>query len=202
MTVKMSAGEDKQMYLFFDTETTGLPRNYQAPVSDSRNWPRVVQIAWLITDAEGSEQKSAEYIIKPQGFVIPREASRIHGISNEVANRQGVELGPVLEEIIADLAQARVLVAHNMDFDEKIVGAEFFRWGQPNHLAKKKKVCTMKSATDFCQLPGPYGYKWPRLEELYKRLFEEDFVNGHQALADVRACARCYFELRRLGTLD
>ena len=94
------------MYLFFDTETTGLPRNYQAPVSDSRNWPRVVQIAWLITDAEGFEQKSAEYIIKPQGFVIPKAASRIHRITNEVANRQGVELGPVLEEIIADLAPA------------------------------------------------------------------------------------------------
>ena len=126
MTFEVPAEEDKQMYLFFDTETTGIPRNYQAPVSDSRNWPRVVQIAWLITDAEGCEQKSAEYIIKPQGFVIPREASRIHGITNEVANRQGVELGPVLEEISADLAQALVLIAHNMDFDEKIVGAEFF----------------------------------------------------------------------------
>ena len=60
----------------------------------------------------------------------------------------------------------------------------------------------MKSTTDFCQLPGPYGYKWPRLEELYQKLFGEDFENRHQALADVRACAKCYFELRRLGHLD
>ncbi len=190
------------MYLFFDTETTGIPKNYKAPISDSRNWPRLVQLAWLITDEQGAEYKSAEYIIKPQGFAIPKEAVRIHGISNDLANREGADLGPVLEEIIADLAQALVLIAHNMEFDEKIVGAEFFRSGHPNHLAKKKKSCTMKSATDFCQIPGNYGYKWPSLVELHQKLFREKFDDRHKALADVRACARCYFELRRLGVME
>lgn len=202
MSQKQGAvGEERQMYLFFDTETTGLPRNQKAPISDSRNWPRLVQLAWLMTDAEGFEHKSVEYIIKPQGFAIPMAASRIHGITTEVANRRGVDLGPVLEEISADLAQAMVLIAHNMDFDEKIVGAEFVRLGHPNHFAKKKKRCTMKAATNFCQLPGPYGYKWPRLKELHEKLFRKNFVDQHTALADVRACARCYFELRRRGIL-
>ena len=102
---------------------------------------------------------------------------------------------------MSDLARARVLIAHNLDYDEKIVGAEFYRLGQPNHLEKKQKRCTMKSATEFCQLPGPKGYKWPRLEELYQILFNEDFEDQHTALADVRACARCFFELRRRGIL-
>jgi DNA polymerase III epsilon subunit-like protein len=196
-----AAGEERQMYLFFDTETTGLPKNPKAPVTDSRNWPRLVQLAWLITDEEGFEHKSVEYIIKPQGFVIPKEASRIHGITTDLAHREGVDLGPVLEEISADLARALVLIAHNMDFDEKIVGAEFCRLGHPNYLARKEKRCTMKAATDFCQLPGYYGYKWPKLEELHQRLFGENFAEKHKALADVRACARCYFELRRRGII-
>ena len=189
------------MHLFFDTETTGLPKYYKAPVSDSRNWPRLVQLAWLITDDQGTEYKRVEYIIKPQGFAIPREAARIHGITTDRAQREGADLGAVLEEISADLAQALVLIAHNMDFDEKIVGAEFCRLGRTNHLEKKQKRCTMKSATDFCQLPGYYGYKWPSLTELHRKLFREDFADQHTAMADVRACAKCYFELRRLGVL-
>ena len=189
------------MHLFFDTETTGLPKDSKAPVSDSRNWPRLVQLAWLITDDQGTEYKRAEYIIKPQGFAIPREAVRIHGITTDRAQREGADLWAVLEEMMADLAQALVLIAHNMDFDEKIVGAEFCRLGHPNHLEKKQKRCTMKSATYFCRLPGYHGYKWPSLTELHRKLFQEDFVDQHTAMADVRACARCYFELRRLGVL-
>ena len=59
------------MYLFFDTETAGLPRNRKAPVSDLNNWPRLVQIAWLLYDNSGSPVKSSDYIIKPEGFAIP-----------------------------------------------------------------------------------------------------------------------------------
>jgi DNA polymerase III subunit epsilon len=194
--------EEEQMYLFFDTETAGIPKNRKAPASDSPNWPRLVQLAWLSTDANGAEQKSAEYIIKPRGFSIPQAATRIHGITNEFASQRGVDLGLVLEEIVADLTKAMVLIAHNLEFDEKIVGAEFFRLGHRNHFDQKKKRCTMKSATNFCQLPGRYGYKWPSLDELHTALFREDFDNRHSALADVRACARCYFELRRLGVMD
>ena len=87
------------MHLFFDTETTGLPRDYRAPVSNSRNWPRLVQLAWLVTDDQGTEYKSLEYIIKPEGFAIPREASRIHGITTELARQRGADLGAVLAEI-------------------------------------------------------------------------------------------------------
>lgn len=189
------------MYLFFDTETTGLPKNYKALVSDLNNWPRLVQIAWLVTDNDGNEIKSAEYIIKPNGFSIPKEASRIHGITTALANKLGVDLKPVLEEIAEDISVSATLFAHNMQYDEKILGAEFLRMGLANHLDKKPRLCTMQASTSFCQIPGPYGNKWPKLQELHAKLFQNEFDHAHSALADVRACSKCYFELRRIGVM-
>jgi DNA polymerase III epsilon subunit-like protein len=189
------------MHLFFDTETTGLPRNYKAPVSDAKNWPRIVQIAWLLTDDEGTETSSAEFIIKPDGFTIPAEAASVHGITTEIAIQSGHDLRTVLDLLVKDLAKATVLIAHNMRFDEKIVGAEFLRLRYPNHIETKKRRCTMASSTDYCELPGNDGYKWPRLEELHWKLFKKGFDGAHRALVDVRACAKCYFELIRLKVL-
>jgi DNA polymerase III subunit epsilon len=189
------------MYLFFDTETTGIPKNYKAPASDSRNWPRLVQIAWLLVDKEGNEQKSVEHIIKPEGFTIPADAARVHGITNEVAAQKGVALKPVLEQIIADFAQAKTILAHNMSFDEKILGAEFLRMGFSNEVESKTRKCTMLASVDHCAIPGQYGNKWPKLQELHKKLFQQEFSGAHSALADVRACAKCYFELRRIGVM-
>ena len=190
------------MYLFFDTETTGIPRNYKAPVTDLNNWPRLVQVAWLLADADAQELASAEYIVKPEGFVIPKDAAKIHGITTEIALQTGSELQTVLEVVTADIRKAAVLVAHNMSFDEKILGAEFLRAGHPNLVAQKPRQCTMQSATNYCRLPGPYGFKWPTLEELHKKLFNESVAGAHRALSDVRACARCYFELRHRRIID
>jgi DNA polymerase III epsilon subunit-like protein len=71
---------ERAMYLVFDTETTGIPRNHDAPASDIGNWPRLVQIVWLIADAEGHELRRQAFIVRPEGFVIPDSAVRVHGI--------------------------------------------------------------------------------------------------------------------------
>ncbi len=189
------------MLLFFDTETTGIPRNYKAPVSDLQNWPRLVQIAWLLVDAEANEISSAEYIVKPEGFTIPKEATKVHGITTAMARQQGVELSTILSAIAPVIESATLLVAHNMAFDEKILGAEFLRAGYANRVESKKRRCTMQAATNFCRIPGPYGYKWPTLQELHLKLFKQSFPGAHQALVDVRACAACYFELKRLNVI-
>jgi DNA polymerase III subunit epsilon len=185
------------MHLFFDTETTGIPRNYKAAVTDLQNWPRLVQLAWLLTDTDGAEIACAEYVVKPEDFVITKDAAKIHGITTEKAQQVGVALQFVLSEVVASIQQASVLIAHNMAFDEKILGAELLRSGQPNVVVAKERRCTMQAATNFCRIPGPYGYKWPTLQELHLKLFNESFVGAHQALVDVRACSRCYFELKR-----
>jgi len=147
------------MYLFFDTETTGLPKNWKAPVTDLNNWPRLVQLAFLYYDNSGNKITEGDFIIKPEGFTIPADASRIHGISNEKAINEGKQLRVVLQNFQSLISQAVVLVAHNMSFDEKIVGAEFLRVGMPNTIPSKRKICTMESTTNFCALDGPYGYK-------------------------------------------
>ncbi len=190
------------MNLFFDTETTGVPKNYKAPVSDLNNWPRLVQLAWLLTDDKGQEINHGEHIVKPNGFTIPAEAAKIHGISTELAMQEGVDLKFAVDAIVADMQKAKVLIAHNVQFDEKILGAELLRIGYQNHLDSKPRKCTMQSSTNYCKLPGPYGFKWPKLQELHQKLFSETFDGAHRALTDVRACARCYFELVRLGVLN
>jgi DNA polymerase III epsilon subunit-like protein len=189
------------MYLFFDTETTGLPRNWKAPVTDLSNWPRLVQLAFLFFDKDGNRISGGDFIIKPEGFTIPADASRIHGISNEKAINEGKHLSAVLHNFQSLISQAEVLVAHNMSFDEKIVGAEFLRKGMPNTIPSKRKICTMESTTNFCALDGPYGYKWPKLSELHYKLFRTGFDEAHNAAVDITATAKCFWELKRIGKI-
>jgi DNA polymerase III subunit epsilon len=189
------------MYLLFDTETTGLPKNWKAPVTDLRNWPRLVQIAWLFYDEKGNQSAFKNYIIKPEGINIPPEVTRIHGISNEMALVEGSNLNLVLSEFKTFIDQAEFLVAHNISFDEKIVGAEFLRCNMTNILPDKRRICTMEKTTDFCAIPGPYGYKWPRLSELHHKLFQSDYEEKHNAAADILATAKCFWELKRIGRI-
>jgi len=190
------------VYLFFDTETTGLPRSYRASIKDLENWPRVVQIAWLTYSNSGRLLSENDYIIKPEGFIIPREATKIHGITTKQALVDGHDLNIVLTQFARDVKKASLIVAHNIDFDEKIVTAEFLRKKIKHTLSKKPKICTMRSSTDFCEIPSYYGkYKWPNLRELHNTLFDCDFKDFHNALADVKACSKCFFELKKQGVI-
>lgn len=189
------------MYLFFDTETTGLPINWKAPVTDLNNWPRLVQLAYLFYDRKGNEIYSGNYIIKPEGFSIPIEASRIHGISTERAIHEGKPILFVLQDFQSLINQAEYLVAHNMSFDEKIVGAEFLRNRMQDGTSAKRKICTMQSTTKYCAIDGPYGYKWPKLSELHYKLFRTGFEEAHNAAVDINVTAKCFWELRRLGEI-
>ncbi len=189
------------MYLFFDTETTGLPRNWKAPVTKLDNWPRLVQLAFLYYDNYGNKISEGDFIIKPEGFTIPANASRIHGISTAKALREGHSILSVLQEFNSLIDQASYLVAHNMSFDEKIVGSEFLRNGMKNSIPTKNKICTMERSTNFCTIDGPYGYKWPKLSELHYKLFRTGFEEAHNALVDITATAKCFWELKRLGKI-
>lgn len=189
------------MYLFFDTETTGLPRNWKAPLTDLDNWPRMVQIAWILSDTKGNRIESDDFIIKPENYKIPIDASRIHGITTERAIKEGEELEKVLIIFNKLVGQADFIVAHNISFDEKILGAELLRKGIRSDFGKKIKLCTMQASTDYCRLPGPYGYKWPKLSELHIILFGEDFDKAHEASIDINATERCFWEMRRIGLI-
>jgi DNA polymerase III epsilon subunit-like protein len=182
--------------LFFDTETSGLPKNWNAPVEQIENWPRLVQIAWQIYDLQGKLIEEKEYVIKPNGFDIPIEASNVHKITTQKAHEIGVDLNLILDIFSNEIKDSDLLVAHNYSFDYSIIGSELLRNGLENTLKNKEYICTMKSSTDFCNISGPYGNKWPKLEELYDILFNETF-NAHNALDDIRATARCFWELQK-----
>jgi DNA polymerase III subunit alpha len=191
------------MYLIFDTETTGLPKNYNAPFSDTDNWPRMVQIAWQLHDSLGSLLEAKNYIVKPEGYTIPYNAEQIHGISTSMAQEKGESLAFVLEELNTVLKQTKFLAGHNIIFDINIVGAEFFRKSIATGLTTTAYIDTKDESTNYCAIPGGKGgkFKWPTLTELHKKLFNKGFDEAHNAAADVEATSRCFLELIRLEVI-
>jgi len=187
------------MYLVFDCETTGLPKNWRAPISDLENWPRAIQIAWSLFDKTGRQVESDASLIQPDGFIIPADVQRIHRITTERARAEGRALSDVLRDLRSAIEKAETLVAHNLKFDERVLSAEYLRMNLPLPFPNKKRFCTMEETTNLCRIPGPRGFKWPSLSELYWQLFESQIEDAHDAGADVAACAKCFFELMRRG---
>ncbi|MCB9018953.1 MAG: 3'-5' exonuclease [Chitinophagales bacterium] len=181
--------------LFIDVETTGLPTNWKASYKLESNWPRIVQIAWKIA-AKGNQATSVKsYIIKPEGYTIPIESTKIHKISNEKALQNGVSIYDVLNNLYVDLLTVDTIVAHNLDFDLNVVACEFHRKSIEPILLNKIGICTMKKSTNFCKLPGRYGYKWPTLEELNTKLFGSRLYESHNAIQDVIALEKIFWGL-------
>lgn len=193
-------------FLFFDTETTGLPKQYKAPMEDVNNWPRIIQLAFLVANENGEELYRYKELIKPDGWEIPKEKFWIdNGYSTEENIEKGVPIFESLRLFQAALKRSQIKVAHNIAFDNPIVGAEMIRAGVTHELFKYKRgICTMSTSTQYCQLPKPnggWGYKWPKLEELHQKLFNCGFDGAHDAMADVTATKDCFFELVKLGLI-
>ncbi|MCK5847061.1 MAG: DNA polymerase III subunit alpha [Bacteroidales bacterium] len=190
------------MFLIFDTETTGLPNSYNAPISDSDNWPRMVQLAWQVHDKEGKLIEVKNYIIKPEGYEIPYDTVKIHGITTERAKAQGVDLIDVLKEFNESVSKCKFVVGHNVEFDNNIIGAEFYRKQILSPLEDIKSIDTMKLSTDFCAIVGRgKSFKYPKLQQLHKKLFDTNFEEAHNAAADVEATTRCFLELIRISVI-
>jgi len=187
----------KIMYLLFDIETTGLPIRRDAPVSDIDNWPRIVQIAWLLCDNNGKILKQKDYIIKPDGFEIPMKSVSFHGITTDFAQIHGKKIKTVLDEFLDVIDdKSIILVVHNYEFDGNCLGAEYFRILKRNPLDGKKVICTKLRSTNFCKIPSEWGgNKWPTLEELHEKLFREKIKEKHRATFDVKTLRKCFFEM-------
>jgi len=184
------------MYLVIDCETTGLPKNRNASIRDVDNWPRVIQLAWSLYDETRIAVETAACLIRPEGFVVPDDVQRIHGISTERALSEGRNIGEVLRALALASDKAKVLVAHNLDFDVNVISSEYLRSGLNPPFGGKKRICIMRQSAEFYGVPGKYGFKWPKLSQLHMKLFGSDFEEAHDAGADVAACARCFFALK------
>ena len=188
------------MFLIFDTETTGLPKRWNAPLTDSDNWPRCIQIAWQLHDKNGVLLEHEDYLVQPEGFNIPYDAEKIHGISTELAQKNGILLEEVIEKFQKALSKTIFIVGQNLGFDNNIMGAEFHRLGIENPLLNFPVLDTCTELTaQLCQLPGGRGgkFKLPTLSELHTFLFNKPFSEAHNATADVEATTRCFLELIR-----
>lgn len=181
------------MYLIFDTETTGIDSSL-----------RMVEIGWLLCDDSKEIIEEKNYLIYPDGFIMPSSATKINGITQSMLIQDGVPIQLVLEELATDLLNIDYIVAHNIAFDLKVLAKEYLLAGMENPLANKYEICTMKLSTNFCKIKkkNQKGYKWPSLQELYLKLFSNYFDGAHRALADIYACKECFFKLLDLHVIS
>ncbi len=178
----------------FDTETTGFP--VRGGTSDQQ--PYIVQFAGILGNVDQvngfSEIERINLMVKPR-ISIPFSASQIHGIyDRDVENAPYIE--EVMDQILKFLNTADAVVGHNVEFDEEVVRLELERIGRKGDYQPMKAICTMRTSTEFCQLQGRgFGYKPPKLNELYKTLFWEWFEWAHDAMIDVEATTKSFSEL-------
>lgn len=190
------------MYLFFDTETNGLPEKWDAPADDIDNWPRIIQIAWIEQDKNREIISTGNYYIKPLDFEISEESKKIHRISKELAMERGYAALDVLNVFNSIIKKSKYVIAHNVFFDDRVLSAEFKRHYLNSNLLDKKKICTMTEAIDYCNLPSASGKKPPKLSELYYKLYDKNFADSHDAFADIQVTKDCFWELIDRGVID
>lgn len=186
--------------LFYDTETTGLPKNWKAHVHEVDNWPRLVQLAWVLVDSDTrAVLASTDQLIKPSGkWEMSPQAEKTHGLSEAHLDANGMTIDYVLGQFMFALQLSQVQVGHNISYDWKIMGAEVLRGGLEDQYGLIKdgpKICTMMSWTKA------KGGKWPQLQELHQKLFGEKFEDAHDATADINATINCYFKMDELGMI-
>lgn len=200
--------------LVFDSETTGLAKTQIISPSTIHLWPHVVQFSYIVFDTESNKiVKIKDSIIKvPDGFIITEENAKIHGITTEISLAKGVDLLPVLEEFFADFDSADHIVGHNVSFDINMIKAELqrlimnsFNEKLQEYLTKintsTKFYCTMQETIELCaiELKDKYGRsykKFPKLVELYQKMFGVTPKNLHNSLNDVIVCLRCFIKLK------
>ena len=188
------------MYLILDTDPTGLPFNFKAPISDTENWPRMVWLGFILLDENGEMMREGYQYVNP-GIEVPINATRIHGVSTEMVIKYGNSTKEVLH-ILKDVAKkAKFLVGHNVEFDYKIISTEIVRNKSTFSLKRKKRICTMDSSREFCNLRIVNGkYITPKLTGLYQKLFDEEY-KSNTGKEDIKATAKCFWELKSRGII-
>ncbi len=185
--------------LFIDTEGSGWPKNWNAPYSKKNNWPYSLQISWLVYTKDGKELKRENHYINDD-VKIEDTSFKIHGITHEFLKAHGENRKDVMTRLAEDITTYRpLLVGHFMELDLHMIGADFYRSGMTDPTAGLPVFCTMKGTAEYA---GRSDRKYFRLGELYSRLFAKAQPDQHNALADAKAAADCFFELVLRGEID
>lgn len=190
-------------YLFFDTETTGLIE-YKKELSDPSQ-PRITQLAAILTDEDGNELDRMMEYVRPDGWEVPPEITALNGTTTEKLQMLGIPMPEVLAKFNAMKARCTHRVGHNVSFDKQMLAREAFAYDLPHDSAGLESLCTMKMAKGIVALPasqkmnetGMRGSKPPKLQEAYQYFFGEPFDKAHDAMADVVACMKVFFAIKK-----
>lgn len=186
-------------YLILCTRASDKPKNWQAPVTEPWNWPRLLALSWAATTESGELKKTKEIIIRPQGFEVSAAVLAENHLTASRQQNEGISVANALQLLQAEITPQTLIVAHNIGLHTRVIGAECARLGIPDVLAGHKQVCTMINGTAFCKIPGTYGNKWPTLEELYQKLFSKPFPQG---VPETQVVAACFRELVKLKQIN
>jgi DNA polymerase III epsilon subunit-like protein len=190
MSIKKPSIE-KQGIMVLDTETTGFPNGRDPKDWEKFNGARLIELGYIIYDETGKKIKEYDSLVKPDNWTITN--SFVHGITQADAISSGKPIGEVLAELSNDLDIVSAFVCHNINFDMDIISAESYRAKQTelaNKIESKRKICTMELGKKFMKIN-----KRPKLVELYKFLFKQEFKQDHRALSDCVACADCFYSM-------
>lgn len=191
------------MTLLFDTSAVGKPKSYKKPYTDTFNWPRMIHISWLLYDDAGDLVSDEDHLIKNFALEIPDDMIRFHKLDPEKIVQEGSDIEEVLHKFKSDIDKANLVFSFNLNYNESIVGAEFFRYGISHRLHNSEKYCLMQESTYFCKIDSGDGrYKWPSLTELHMACFNAAYPNPNNARSDVMAATKCFNHLLKKGELD
>jgi len=194
--------------IVFDTETTGLPEK-GAKLNDLSKWPYIIQLSWLEINIcpKVSYNLENHYIKIDKNVKLSEESIKIHGITRDKLENEGKDLNLILKKLLKSLTNTDYLVAHNLNFDKNMLNVECSR----NNIDLNKNIsliefCTMKYGEQICNIKiigknGKEFTKFPKLNELYIKLFNENVENYHNAKVDIICCARCFMFMTNNGDL-
>ena len=199
--------------LFFDTETTGL--NVKGKPDTHPCQPMPVQLGVKVDSPDLREMNALNMLIQTNTTSLPAwqvhpKAFETTGINNEIADRYGVHLISAMEVFLDMMDTCEDVVAHNIAYDiivmRRAMKVYCDETGQDyrDPFEGKRLICTMKASQDLVKaLPKRNGqWKWPKLEEAMKHFFNEGLEGAHDALVDVRGCARVYYHLHKIGAFN
>jgi DNA polymerase-3 subunit epsilon len=195
--------------LVFDTETTGLPVDQNAPISDSAKWPYIIQLSFMVFDTTTKEilEYSDRIIQLDPSVEVSAGSIAIHQITPERSQNEGIPIKLALAHLADNMSEADIIVGHNILFDKRMLMVELNRNKMKSCLYRNglpiPEYCTMKRTTEVCKLPAINkitgeiykNFKYPTLTELHTYLFCRKPRGTHNAIADVMICLRCYVML-------
>jgi len=191
------------MYLIFDCSAIDKPKNWKAPFSDTFAWPRLIHLSWIILDKDLKPIEDQDYLIKPEGFSVDPTIAKRAQIDEDDISKKSESLEKVLMAFDESLKKAYYVLAHNLNFNENVLAAEYLRKSINHSLFRKLRYCLMQESTFFCKLPSKTGgYKWPTLSELHTIIFQKAYSPPNNARADVIAATRCFKALKLGKQLD